>query len=272
MRAVILLLCAAMLGGCASITIGESNFIRADPPGTSAAAPLTLAGLTADEESLPASGGAVLRGLTVRGAAPGRAVLYFGGNAFHIDRHGGQLLPLLAACGSPVTVFDYRGYGRSSGKPTLATLAEDALRVFDAVNARYPGQVTLHGQSLGSFLAAHVARQRPAVRALVLETTATTVHDWVDANMPWYARLFASVEIAPELRTVDNVAAVAAYQGAVLVLAGEKDRVTPPALGRRVFEAAPGNGKRWLVVAGAGHNDVLQKPEIGAAYCAFVGN
>jgi pimeloyl-ACP methyl ester carboxylesterase len=75
-------------------------------------------------------------------------------------------------------MFDYRGSGRSSGVPTIAALKADALQVFDQVNARYPGRVVLHGQSLGSFVAAYVAQQRPAARGMVLESTTTNVRDW----------------------------------------------------------------------------------------------
>jgi pimeloyl-ACP methyl ester carboxylesterase len=105
-------------------------------------------------------------------------VLYFGGNMFHLDQHGAALLPVLAACGTNVAVFDYRGYGRSPGKPTVENMQADALALFDAVNARFPGRVIVHGQSLGSFMAAHVAAARP-VLATVLESTATSAEELV---------------------------------------------------------------------------------------------
>jgi hypothetical protein len=196
-------------------------------------------------------------------------VLYFGGNAFHLDRHGAQLLPLLASCGTDVAVFDYRGYGRSSGEPSVATMAADALRAFDRVSAGAPGRVIVHGQSLGSFMAAHVARQRPQACALVLEATSTTVQDWAAANVPWYARPFLRVEVAESLRGVDNVAAVTGYRGASLVLAGDGDKITPLPLAQKVYAALPG-AKQWLVAQGAGHNTIFGHKDVMPAYCSFV--
>ncbi|MES2322303.1 MAG: alpha/beta fold hydrolase [Pseudomonadota bacterium] len=270
------LLFSLLLSACGTIDIGERNFIRGDPPGMAPVARLDgaalLVGGRVEEEEIITLDGAVLRGLSWRPAGATRGVIYFGGNAFHLDQHGRRLLPLLASCGISVTLFDYRGYGRSSGTPGVQTLAADALRVYDHVAARTPGGVVVHGQSLGSFMAAHVAQQRPDLRGLVLEATATTVQDWVDANVPWYVRLFSTVNVAGDLRAIDNVAAVAGYHGAALVLAGGRDRITPPDLARRVFEALPGPSKRWLLTDDAGHNDLFGHKAVMPTYCNFVGS
>lgn len=270
------LLFSLLLSACGSIDIGERNFIRGDPPGIAPLARLDSAALpvggTVLEEELITDDGAVLRGLSWRPAGATRSLIYFGGNTFHLDQHGRSVLPLLASCGVSVTLFDYRGYGRSSGTPGVQTLAADALRVYDHVAARAPGGVVVHGQSLGSFMAAHIAQKRPDLRGLVLEATATNVQDWVDANVPWYVRLFSTVTVAGDLRAIDNVAAVSGYQGGALVLAGGRDRVTPPVLARRVFEALPGSSKRWLLTDDAGHNDIFGHRAVMPTYCSFVSS
>jgi len=274
MRILPLTFAATLLGGCGTMQINEGQFIRPDAKGSVAAPrldlPALLPGMTATEDAIATPDGATLRGVWLRRPGAGATVLYFGGNSFHLDVHGKQVLGQLAACGTDVAVFDYRGYGRSSGAPSVATMQADALRIFDHVNARQPGGVVVHGMSLGSFMAAHVAARRPAARALVLEATATTVQDWTDANLPWYARLFLKVEVGDSLKAVDNVAAVRGYHGRSLVLAGENDTVTPPALGRRVFDALPGTDKQWLVAPGAGHNTILDQQAVGPVYCKAV--
>jgi pimeloyl-ACP methyl ester carboxylesterase len=265
------------LSGCA-MQVNEHNVLRADRPGD--ARPTTRL----DAASAPAwriapvtlaTTDAQLAGIAASRASAGidasLTVLYFGGNAFHLDQHGAQVLDALAPCGTDITMFDYRGYGRSSGVPTIATLKDDALRVFDDVNARHPGRVVLHGQSLGSFVAAYVAQQRPAVRGLVLESTATNVRDWGNARMPWYVWPFVRLEISPELQGIDNVAAVAGYAGPALVLEGEDDNITPPRLAQQVYAALPSPSKQLLLVAGAGHNDVLSNARVAPVYCAFIG-
>jgi pimeloyl-ACP methyl ester carboxylesterase len=275
MRAILFLLSAALLAGCGTMQIGERNFIRPDKAGAAALPRLELgrytgAGKIVDQE-IATPDGALLRGMTFQPQrASARVILYFGGNMFHLDQHGAELLPLLASCGTGVTVFDHRGYGRSQGEPNLVRMAADALRVFDRVNEQYPGQVVVHGQSLGSILAAHVAQQRPAARAVVLEATTSNVQDWVDANVPWYVALVSKVEVEPGLKAVDNVVAMGAWQGPSLVLAGARDKVTPVALARKVYDAIPGQRKQWHLSPGAGHNDTFGRADVMPLYCKFV--
>lgn len=268
MRMTVLCL-ALLLSGCSTMQIGEGNFIRPDSKSKAAPQARRDFGAAASDETIATPDGAVLRGVSVRQPGATTAVLYFGGNAFHLDPHGSTVLPLLSACGLNVTVFDYRGYGRSTGAPTVANMSADALRIYDHVLAQNPGGVIVHGQSLGSFMAAHVAQQR-AARGVVLEATSTTVQDWADANMPWYARPFITLEVDPSLRAVDNVAAMRSYQGAALMLSGDQDKVTPQRLARKVYEAIPGSGKRWFVAEGAGHNGIFSHKDVAPVYCAFL--
>lgn len=255
------------LTGCAHMRVTERQFIRPDAP--DAVAAKRFSGDGTSTLSVAVQDGAQLNGILLARPGADRVVLYFGGNMFHIDQHAETLMPILGACGTNVALFDYRGYGRSSGKPTVANMQADALAMFDALNARYPGRVIVHGQSLGSFMAAYVAQSRP-VLATVLETTATSATELIEAQVPWYAKPFLRLDIDESLRRIDNRTAAARFQSAALVIAADKDKTTPPVLGRRVFEAIPRQDKQWLLSKEAGHNDALDKHEAAAAYCRFV--
>lgn len=268
-------LAAAMvvwLSGCA-VQVGERNVLRADrpddPPRKQRLDDASAPSWKLETLALPAVG-AELRGIAA--SRPGNAltVLYFGGNAFHLDQHGAEVLAAIAPCGVDVTIFDYRGYGRSQGTPTIAALKQDALQIFDEVNARHAGRVVLHGQSLGSFIAAYVAQQRPAARGLILESTTTNPRDWANSMLPWYAWPFVRVQVSPELQAVDNVAAASAYAGPALVLQGEQDNVTPPRLARQVYAALPSSARQMVLVPGAGHNGVLSDAAVQPSYCGFI--
>jgi pimeloyl-ACP methyl ester carboxylesterase len=176
---------------------------------------------------------------------------------------------VLSQCGTNVAVFDYRGYGRSTGTPTVENMKADALALFDALNARFPGRVIVHGQSLGSFMAAHVAQARP-VLATVLETTATSAQELVESNIPWYAGPFVRIEMEASLRQVDNRNAATRFRSPTLVIVAGQDRMTPPRLGKKVFDAIPRQDKQLLVLDKAGHNGALRSDGAGAAYCKFV--
>lgn len=264
----ILLLPLALLGGCKTLEVQESMFIRSDA--VIKAKPLpeqTFANSSKLELQRP--DGVTLNGVLVRHEGADRTLLYFGGNLFRMDEDGKHVLAALNRCNVNVAMFDYRGYGRSKGKPTVAILKEDALAIYDMLEARYPGKVGVHGQSLGSFVAAGVAQQRP-VRSVVLETTGASLTEIVHNQVPWYFKPFTTIKFAPELTVVDQVATAREIKSPLLVMIGERDDLTPAYMGRQVFEAATQPGKQLFVLPEAGHNNVLSNPSTAAVHCPFV--
>jgi hypothetical protein len=132
----------ALLTGCAEVTVKEANFIRPDSVTGAktelrfeqAALRTALPGASMSDEVVALADGATAHGVLVRQPGARTTVLYFGGNAFHLDRHAAQMVPAIGSCGVNVAVFDYRGYGRSGGNPTVELMGTDALAVFDHVN------------------------------------------------------------------------------------------------------------------------------------------
>ena len=125
--------------------------------------------------------------------------------------------------------------------------------------------VLVHGQSLGSFMAGEVARQR-SLDGLVLESSATTAEDWVkgfvDAN-PFVRRGV----VEGGLQGQGNLALMSVLDEPLLIVVGEHDRTTRPAMSQRLFEVArlPPTMKELLVVPDAGHNDASAHPSFAAA-------
>jgi hypothetical protein len=198
-------------------------------------------------------------------------VLYFGGNGYTIGRFGAWTASLFAPLGVDLMIVDHRGYGRSEGQPTIEALETDGLAAFDYL-AGLPGssadRIIVHGQSLGSFIAGEVGAARPAA-GVVLESSVTTTEDWVAAaakGMP------VKVKIDQKLQKRGNLRAVGAIEEPLLLLVGEKDKTTPPALSQALYTASPlAEDRKWLaVVPRAGHNDALQRPEAFSAYKAFL--
>lgn len=130
------------------------------------------------------------------------AVLHFHGNGEVVADWIDGFARALDGNGVDTFLAEYRGYGGSGGRPSLTTLLEDALAVFDAVTAtgREAAEIVVYGRSIGSLAAAHVAAHRP-IRALVLESGINDL----------YERLAVRVR-ASELGTTDDQlrAAVAA--------------------------------------------------------------
>lgn len=261
------LLSCTVLSGCMQMRITERQFIRPDPPGT--VIDKRFANERTTELSVAGRDGVLLNGILFEQANARTTLLYFGGNMFHLDRHADSLLAQLSACRTNIAVFDYRGYGRNLGQPDVENMKADALSVFDAVNARYPGRVIVHGQSLGGFMAAYVAQARP-VLGTVLETTATSVTELVQSQIPWYAKLFVRIDMEASLRQVDNRIAAGRFLAPALVVAAGQDNTTPAWMGKKIFEAIPRKDKRLLVLDAAGHNNALRSQGAIETYCNFV--
>lgn len=270
-------LIALSLTACMSVKVEESMFIRPDSivPYKAKAAfdadalQKILPQAALREEVIAVDDQLRLQGLSVKQAEAKVTVLYFGGNRSHIDDMAGILSRQVGTCPLSLTMFDYRGYGRSSGEPNVENLRQDALRIYDQVRKNTAGTLIVHGHSLGSFMAGYIAQNR-ALDGLVLETTATTIPEIVEARTPWYARPFVKAEIAPSLLPIDNAQAVAQFRGPSLVITGSEDQITPPQLGEKVYAAIPATNKRHVFIPGAGHSGNLSRKEVREAYCGFV--
>jgi hypothetical protein len=172
------------------------------------------------------------------------AFLWFHGNGELIEDWP-DLVQGVRERGVGVLLVEFPGYGRSSGRPTEASITEAAVAAYDLLAARSdvdPGRILAFGRSLGGAAACAVAARRP-VAALVLHSTFTSV------------RPFAKHYFVPGLlvRDVfDNRRVVAAYDGPVLVLHGRHDDVVPYSHGVELARVAK-NAK--LVTYETAHND-----------------
>lgn len=196
-------------------------------------------------------------------------VLYFGGNLTHVDENAPILAKLSAVCPANFTTFDYRGYGRTNGQPDALLLKEDALRIYDFVRASTSGKLLVYGYSLGGFMASHIAANR-SIDGLVLEGSATTPAQVVDAQIPWYFKPFVNVAISDNLKTIDNLAATSQYKGKILVITGGKDTTMPAYLGQQLYDNSPSQEKQYVFVENGTHSNLTNDARVKAQYCELL--
>ncbi len=183
-------------------------------------------------------------------APPGAqlATLFLHGNAGNVS-HRIEHIREITAAGSALLLLDYRGYGRSEGRPTEKGLYADADAAYLHLTASgwKPEQIVLHGESLGSAVAVDLASRRPCA-GLVLETPFTTTRDVAARVLPVLGPLL--------IWSYNSKAKIARVRAPLLIMHGDRDEVIPFALGRALFDAAR-EPKSFWAIPGGGHNDVI---------------
>ncbi len=164
---------------------------------------------------------------------PAPVVVFFHGNAELID-YQSRIVDLYHAIGVSVLLVEYRGYGRSQGKPSQAGFRQDALTFLDQVKNRPDVQsdkIIYHGRSLGGAVATDLAAARPPA-ALILESTfRSTAAMARPMGVPWFV-------IKNPFET-DRV--VATLDRPVLIMHGSQDQIVPVSHGRTLRDLATGS-------------------------------
>jgi fermentation-respiration switch protein FrsA (DUF1100 family) len=207
-------------------------------------------GLPLEDVWFRAADGTRLFGWYVQASAQAPVVLWCHGNAGNIT-HRLRNLTRLVRLGLSVFLFDYRGYGRSQGQPSETGLYQDAGAAYSYltnVRKTLPKRVIVFGRSLGSTVAGHLVSERPAA-GLILESSFPSVEHMARTHyfgLPAHWLLRARFDLASHLKRV---------RVPLLIIHGDRDRIVPIGLGRKVYEQANGP-KDFYRVSGAGHNDV----------------
>ncbi|HBO45669.1 MAG TPA: alpha/beta hydrolase [Planctomycetaceae bacterium] len=209
-------------------------------------------GLVLEDAHFQAADGTKLHGWYVPHDKPRAVVLFCHGNAGNITHRAGMLESMHDRVGASVMIFDYRGYGRSEGKPKEKGVLADA-RAARAWLAEREGiderEIVVMGRSLGGAVAVDLAAADGA-RALVLEGTFTSIPDMAAHIYPW-------LPVRPLIRNrFDSLTKIRRYRGPLLQSHGDTDTIVPIASGRKLFDAA-NEPKEFVTLRGVDHNDWL---------------
>jgi fermentation-respiration switch protein FrsA (DUF1100 family) len=190
------------------------------------------------------------------------ATLFLHGNGDNITYYTPHVQEIVAA-GSSVLILDYRGYGKSSGRPSEQGLYRDSEAGFIYLLGKgyRAEQIIIHGQSLGSAVAIDLASRRPCA-ALILEAPFTSASDVAGTLLPYIGPLLVrSFNSLPKIRWI---------RVPMFFLQGDRDEVIPLRLGQKLYAAAQGSKTFWII-PGAGHNDILETagPEYRQRLSAF---
>lgn len=210
-------------------------------------------GLAFSEHFIDAPDGGRLNALWFTADSNGKpsargVVVYCHGNADNLVRWGAlahDFVPL----GYDIILWDYRTYGKSTGKLNEANLLADAELVYGFALQHYPESVvTLYGRSLGTGIAAHLATVHQPVR-LVLETPYYSLIDMAERYIPFMP---SGYRYKYNLRTDQYLPKVSCP---VHIFHGTADEVVPYASGLRL-KPLLADSNRFITIHGGRHKDL----------------
>lgn len=219
----------------------------------------------ADAGGADAGGAETLGAAGPRGGAdpaPAPLLLYFGGNGEEVSWMAGRISRL---AGWSLLLVNYRGYGRSGGRPGERQLLADALLLYDRVTRRPdvdPGRVAVMGRSIGSGVAVYVARERPVLGAVLVSPYDSVAAVARDA--------FPYLPVPLLLRHRFEAASWAAgVRAPLLALIAGDDRVIDPRRSLRLAAAWAGP-REVRLLEGTGHNSIDRDPGYWTGIAAFL--
>lgn len=209
------------------------------------------AGLPFDDVALATADGETLHGWWVPSGRPDApVVLFFHGNGGNVS-HRLEKLAVFHELGADTFIIDYRGYGKSSGKPGEHGMYRDARAAYQwLITTRRvaPDRIVVYGESLGSAVAVHLAGEA-RTGGVVIESGFTSVPDVAQERLP-----FLPVQWVLKHR-FDTLEKVSRIDAPLLILHSREDELFEMSHPERLLAAA--QAPKRLVELRGGHNDAF---------------
>ena len=184
-------------------------------------------------------------------------VLHFHGNGEIVADYD-DIAPMYHAAGASLVSVDYRGYGLSTGTPSVRGLIEDAPVVLDYLieylGARgHTGPLVVMGRSLGSAPAIELASTRGE------QLSGLIVERGFAQTAPLLGLFGISLDTLGlrDIAGLDNEDKMTEVLLPLLVLHAEGDNLLPPWNAERIHDCAASRDKRLVTIPNADHNTII---------------
>ena len=269
MRQILLFKAVLLITACSTIEIKESDVFdahRTVTPDT-----FNFTEYTFHEQMLETDDGVKLNSWLLQNEEAVASVLYLGGNGFLMVKSR----PLIEAYSKiPVNLLlvDYRGYGLSSGEPSVAGVMSDAKTAFQflkELDTPASNRIFVHGHSMGSFLSTFIA-DTEEVEGYILESPISDVDGWTKSLVPRILRPFIRFDIDAAIQNQNNSERVANIKGPLLILGGTNDDITPFSMAEELYEKSSSIHKQLVKIENGNHNNLPVYPEYRETIVEFI--
>ena len=216
-------------------------------------------GLTEKDIMIPVASGVDIGAAFHKAGKEAPTILFFHGNGEIVSDYD-DLGEVYNHMGINFLVADYRGYGRSTGTPTVTAMMQDCHVILDYTlcylkDFGFTGPLTVMGRSLGSASAlALAAKASPGFQNLIIES-----------GFAWAGPLLRVLGLEPgaigfeERMGFENVEKIRHWKGPALIIHAEYDHIIPYSDGVELYQACSSRNKTLLKIPGANHNDIFMR-------------
>lgn len=193
---------------------------------------------------------------------PKGSILYLHGNKDNLIRWG-EVASQLSVYGYNIYVFDYRGYGKSSGSPSEGGVLHDSEVIFNKINQKFPDEHWIfYGRSLGTGIAAYLSSKcKP--KGLILESPYYSMEELITHYYfpyPWYDQKI----------TIPTHSYLKESSFPVLILHGTDDQIVPIEEGQKLFHSIQRTRSSMVTIEHGTHDDLSGHDEYRKAIQNFL--
>jgi alpha-beta hydrolase superfamily lysophospholipase len=185
-------------------------------------------------------------------------ILFFHGNgevAYDYD----DIAPIFNLKKMNIIVADYRGYGHSDGRPSIANILNDAKVLFNSVkemlkNEGFTEKLFIMGRSLGSLCAIEIASENKSIPGLIVESgSATNFRNY----LAMYGLISFDHPVWEEGRNFFNKEKIRLITIPTLIMHAQEDTLIPVSEANILFENSGAKNKKLVIIPGADHNTIM---------------
>ena len=176
-------------------------------------------------------------------------IIYFHGNAGNLY-HRFDYVQRLFEMNQDVLLISYRGYSKSTGKPTEKGIyidGESALKYATDDLGYDEKEITIFGRSLGTTVAIHIAQNR-IFNGLILVTPLTSGKEMAAAMGLSFFKIIVG-------NSYNSIKKIKNIKSKILIIHGNKDELIPYDMGKKLIDTFRGT-KYMITIKEGGHNDL----------------
>lgn len=237
------------------ITLSEGNFFFPEDKGD---IPTNLNNI--EKINITTNDNFTLSGIIIKNNS-NNFLIYFYGNGQSIYESFSRLLFLSKEFNLNIVCFDYRGYGKSTGKPAFDNLISDAVLIYDYVSKKFsPEKIFIFSQSIGTVPCVVIGSTKK-VNGIIMEAPFNNAQEAVsrmtEGLIPpfkWIIKLDVEKNLKEKRPQPDDM--IKNFNAPLLIIHGKNDDCFPVDIGEKMYKAAGSKEKKFIILPNTKHDNV----------------